>query len=110
MRAGSGPLVTVPLEEGSSAVVWVDAAGTISRLAALDADALAAAFDTAFGAWWGRSRIVGEVFAHPVATSLALPPAAARVALVGETAHGVPPTGAQGYNMTISIAPLWPTW
>ena len=101
-RPGSGPLVTVPLEEGVSAVVWIDDAATVARLAGLEPGTLAEAFLAAFGDWWGDVRIQGPVAGHPIATSVAFPPPAPRIALVGETAHCLPPTGAQGFNMTVS--------
>lgn len=101
-RPGSGPLVTVPLEEGVSAVVWIDDAVAAQRLARLSPGDLAAAFMAAFGDWWGEARVRGPVVHHPVATAVALPPLAPRVVLVGETAHRLPPTGAQGFNLTVA--------
>jgi 2-octaprenyl-6-methoxyphenol hydroxylase len=99
-----GPLTLVPLPDGRSSVVCV--------LPPTDADALSAMSDMELSAEIERRAhsLLGKMRAEPgrgvfpLATETAHAFARARIALVGEAAHVVPPIGAQGLNLGLRDA------
>lgn len=95
-----GPLAILPLKGGHrSQIVWSetsDAAQAIQKLH--DADYLAA-LRPRIGDYLGEVTLAGARFTYPLSLSLAQSYVAARVALVGDAAHGVHPVAGQGLNM-----------
>ncbi|MEL7172261.1 MAG: FAD-dependent oxidoreductase [Pseudomonadota bacterium] len=108
MHRPGGPLVLVPVpdKEGRhrSAVVWLDSPERMDRLMALDDAALAAELTADTLGLFGPLTLEGPRASWPIVSQLALRFHARRMALVGEPAHVVPPTGAQGANMGVGDA------
>ena len=100
-----GPFTLVPLpdHEGrpSSAVVWMNAAREAERLAALDAGDFEDAMTERSAGLYGPLRLASQRTLWPIITQAAERLAGARLALVAEAAHVMPPIGAQGLNMSL---------
>lgn len=94
-----GPLTTVPLPGLQSAVVWVEAPSEAARLATLAEDDFKAELETRLQGLLGTIEAVGPRARFPLSGLSAARMAQARIALVGEAAHVIPPIGAQGLNL-----------
>ncbi|MEM9784004.1 MAG: FAD-dependent oxidoreductase [Pseudomonadota bacterium] len=103
-----GPLVLVPLPDidgrPASSVVWVNASARADALMALDDASLATALTAETMGREGPLTIAGRRALWPVISQIATRLHAERLALVGEPAHVVPPTGAQGANLGVADA------
>ena len=99
-----GPCVLVPLPGDRSSVVWVAAPGEAERLMALTDDELSVAVEKQSHSILGRIRVEGGRHLFPLAIEQPQRFAKARIALVGEAAHVLPPIGAQGLNMGLRDA------
>jgi 2-octaprenyl-6-methoxyphenol hydroxylase len=100
----AGPLTTVPLPGRRSALVWVEEPGEARRLARLDDAAFAAELEERLQGALGAVGDVGPRAVYALSGRRAERMGAARIALVGETAHVVPPIGAQGLNLGLRDA------
>jgi 2-octaprenyl-6-methoxyphenol hydroxylase len=99
-----GPCVFVPLPDQRSSVVWVTAPSEAERLKALDDDALGHAAEKQSHSLLGKMRAEPGRHVFPLAIEQPAALAAQRIALVGESAHVLPPIGAQGLNMGLRDA------
>jgi 2-octaprenyl-6-methoxyphenol hydroxylase len=99
-----GPCVFVPLPGNRCSVVWVSATREAERLMSLGDDELSEAAERQSHSILGRVRV--EAGRNLFALTIERPAqfASHRVALVGESAHVVPPIGAQGLNMGLRDA------
>ncbi|GGL54457.1 FAD-dependent monooxygenase [Wenxinia marina] len=93
-----GPLAILPLAGRRSSIVWSEREGRAADLLALDDAPFLDALRPAFGSFLGEIAPEGARFGYPLGLSLAQSFAAARVALVGDAAHGVHPIAGQGLN------------
>jgi 2-octaprenyl-6-methoxyphenol hydroxylase len=99
-----GPCVFVPLPGDRCSVVWVAAPSEAERLIALSDDELSDAAERQSHSILGRIRVEPGRHLFPLGIEQPREFAKARVALVGEAAHVVPPIGAQGLNMGLRDA------
>jgi 2-octaprenyl-6-methoxyphenol hydroxylase len=99
-----GPCVFVPLPGDRSSVVWVSTPKEAERLMALSDEELSDATETQAHSILGRMRVEPGRNMFPLAIEQPRQFAKARIALVGEAAHVVPPIGAQGLNMGLRDA------
>ena len=99
-----GPCVFVPLPGDRSSVVWVSAPKEAERLLALSDVELSDAAETQSHSILGRLRVEPGRNMFLLAIEQPRQLAKARVALVGEAAHVLPPIGAQGLNMGLRDA------
>lgn len=97
----AGPFTLVPHGPGRSSLVWMDRPEVIERMAGLDDAALALEIERRSGSAWGTMTIDSPRQRWPISGFRARQLAAGRVVLVGEAAHGFPPIGAQGFNLTL---------
>ena len=100
----SGPFTLVPLPGNRSSLVWVLQPGHADELATLDDIHLATIIEQASHSILGKLEVESGRGIFPLAVSVARRFAAARIALVGEAAHVLPPIGAQGLNLGLRDA------
>ncbi|SOC04827.1 UbiH/UbiF family hydroxylase [Rhodobacter maris] len=104
-RSG-GPFTLVPLPDRdgvpSSAIVWMERGPEAERLAALPAPEFEAAMTERSTGVLGPLSLVTRRALWPMMTQIACTFAGARVALLAEAAHVIPPIGAQGLNMSLA--------
>jgi 2-octaprenyl-6-methoxyphenol hydroxylase len=103
-HTAQGPCVFVPLPGARCSVVWVASPQEAARLMALSDDELSAAAETQSHSILGRVRVEPGRHLFPLAIERPGQFAKARIALVGEAAHVLPPIGAQGLNMGLRDA------
>src|SRR3984957_15838445 len=99
-----GPCVFVPLPGDRSSVVWVSAPKEAERLRAVSDEELSQAAESQSHSILGRLEVEPGRHLFPLAIERPRQFAKARVALVGEAAHVLPPIGAQGLNMGLRDA------
>jgi 2-octaprenyl-6-methoxyphenol hydroxylase len=99
-----GPCVFVPLPGNRCSVVWVAAPREAERLMTLSDDELSAAAEAQSHSVLGRLSVEPGRHVFPLAIEQPQQFAKARIALVGEAAHVLPPIGAQGLNMGLRDA------
>ncbi len=100
----AGPLTVVPMPGRTSSLVWVERPDEAARLAALDDDGFRAALEQRLAGLLGRIGAIGPRGVFPLSGLTAEVVGRNRVALVGESAHVIPPIGAQGLNLGLRDA------
>jgi 2-octaprenyl-6-methoxyphenol hydroxylase len=99
-----GPCVFVPLPGDRCSVVWVAAPKQAERLIALSDEELSEATERQSHSIFGRVTVEPGRHLFPLGIEQPRQFAKARIALVGEAAHVLPPIGAQGLNMGLRDA------
>jgi 2-octaprenyl-6-methoxyphenol hydroxylase len=99
-----GPCVFVPLPGNRCSVVWVSATKEAQRLMALDDAELSEAAEKQSHSILGRVSVEAGRNLFPLTIESPRQFASHRTALVGESAHVLPPIGAQGLNMGLRDA------
>jgi 2-octaprenyl-6-methoxyphenol hydroxylase len=99
-----GPCVFVPLPGDRSSVVWVLEPKEADRLMALSDPELSHAAEVRSHSILGKMQVEPGRNRFPLAIEQSAKFAKARIALVGEAAHVLPPIGAQGLNMGLRDA------
>ena len=102
-----GPLTTVPLPPSNagtprSAIVWVHRPETAEKLRALDEDGFRRTLQSALRGVLGEISEIRARGGFVVGTQIADCFHGPQLALVGETAHVLPPLGAQGLNSSFA--------
>lgn len=95
----AGPLAILPLPGNRSQIVWSEKRGLAERINALPEDDYLAALRPRFGDFLGEIELAGDRFAYPLTLTLATRLVDARLALVGDAAHGMHPIAGQGLNL-----------
>jgi 2-octaprenyl-6-methoxyphenol hydroxylase len=104
LHTAGGPFTLVPLPGARSSLVLVAEPAEATRIAALAQAELAAEIERRSHSILGRMEPEPGRGAFPLAIETARRFAVARVALVGEAAHLLPPIGAQGLNLGLRDA------
>jgi len=99
-----GPCVFVPLPGNRCSVVWVSSAKEAERLMAMNDDELSEAAEKQSHSILGAVRVEPERHVFPLAIESPGQFCRNRIALVGESAHVLPPIGAQGLNLGLRDA------
>jgi 2-octaprenyl-6-methoxyphenol hydroxylase len=99
-----GPCVFVPLPGNRSSVVWVSEPKEAEPLMAHGDEELSEAVEARSHSILGKIRVEPGRNLFPLAIEQPWRFAKARVALIGEAAHVVPPIGAQGLNLGLRDA------
>jgi 2-octaprenylphenol hydroxylase len=98
-----GPLAFLPLEDGSSSIVWSLPEAEAVRLLELDEDAFLAELDHAVSGgenhWPDQLISCGPRAAFPLTMRLSERYTASRTVLIGDAAHVVHPLAGQGVNL-----------
>jgi 2-octaprenyl-6-methoxyphenol hydroxylase len=95
----SGPLAVLPLPGNRASIVWSDRPDKAKALLDLPTPAFESLLQRRLGDEIGPARLVGPRFAYPLSLQLSERGAAPRLALLGDTAHGVHPIAGQGLNL-----------
>ena len=94
-----GPLAMLPVADDRAGFVWTVSSSDAERVLALDDTAFVDELQTAFGYRLGRFSRVGKRAAYPLSLSKAMRLTAERGVLIGNSAHGLHPVAAQGFNL-----------
>ncbi len=94
----SGPFAILPLTNNRANVVWVERPEATAALLRLSDDAFHAELMRRFGSFLGAVTLEGPRFSYPLALKLAEKMIAPRIALAGDSAHGIHPIAGQGLN------------
>ncbi|MCZ7455085.1 UbiH/UbiF family hydroxylase [Rhizobium rhizogenes] len=97
----TGPFTQVPLPGNRSSLVWVVTPQQAGELTALPLEALSLKVEERMQSMLGAVTIENSVQAWPLSSMTAHRFGKGRVALIGEAAHGFPPIGAQGLNLSL---------
>ena len=100
----AGPCTTVPLPGHTSSLVWVEHPARAQELAAMNDTDFAATLEQSLQGLLGTISAVSPRGHFPLTWLKALTPACRRVFLAGESAHVIPPIGAQGLNLGLRDA------
>ncbi len=98
----TGPFTLVPLPGRRSSLVWVETPERAATLKALPAGDLEREIERRSQALLGAITIDAQAEVFPLSGMAAARLVADGLALVGETAHVVPPIGAQGLNLALA--------
>ncbi len=94
-----GPLAILPLPGNRSSIVWSETSEEAARINALPEDEYLDILRPRFGSFLGQIRLAGTRFTYPLNLTLAEHFIAPRLALIGDSAHGVHPIAGQGLNL-----------
>jgi 2-octaprenyl-6-methoxyphenol hydroxylase len=94
-----GPLAILPVADERAAFVWNIPERDAERVLALADDEFLGELQAAFGNRLGTFTRVGKRASYPLILSKALRLTAQRAVLVGNSAHGLHPAAAQGFNL-----------
>ena len=96
-----GPLAFVPLEEYHSSIVWIHQDTAETRALLCDEEQFLHRINKDSLEQMEVTALDGKAGVIPLASRQSLTFRGARLALIGESAHKMPPTGAQGLNLTL---------
>lgn len=94
----AGPLAILPLTGNRSSIVWSETDANAARIHALPDAEYLDILRPRFGDFLGEISLAGARYTYPLSLSLAHEMIADRVALLGDSAHGVHPIAGQGLN------------
>jgi 2-octaprenyl-6-methoxyphenol hydroxylase len=94
-----GPLAILPLADDRAGFIWTVSEEDADRVMALDDEGFLAELQQEFGFRLGEFTRVGKRASYPLILSKALRLTATRSVLVGNSAHGLHPVSAQGFNL-----------
>jgi 2-octaprenyl-6-methoxyphenol hydroxylase len=94
-----GPLAILPVADGRAGFVWTVSEADADRIMALDDNAFLEELQEQFGYRLGTFSRVGKRASYPLVLSKAMRLTATRSVLIGNSAHGLHPVSAQGFNL-----------
>jgi 2-octaprenyl-6-methoxyphenol hydroxylase len=94
-----GPLAFLPVADDRAGFVWIVSSDDVDRVLALDDETFLGEMQDRFGYRLGRLSRVGKRAAYPLSLSKSVRLTAERAVLVGNSAHGLHPVAAQGFNL-----------
>jgi 2-octaprenyl-6-methoxyphenol hydroxylase len=95
----AGPFAILPLPGNRSSIVWTERADLAPVIMELDEAGFLAELNSRFGDFLGRIEVIGRRWAYPLSLQYAERATDHRLALVGDSLHGMHPIAGQGLNM-----------
>jgi 2-octaprenyl-6-methoxyphenol hydroxylase len=95
----SGPFAILPLTDNRACIVWSESHDKAKALMGVRDELFFAHFQERFGEFLGEVELVGPKFIYPLGLSLAEDMHKGRLALLGDSAHGIHPIAGQGLNL-----------
>ncbi|WP_068312655.1 UbiH/UbiF family hydroxylase [Polycladidibacter hongkongensis] len=97
----TGPFTLVPMEGDASSLVYVETPERAKQLTALPTEELALELERTCQSVLGKFTVISKLQSFPMSGHSAQKLASSRALLIGEAAHGFPPIGAQGLNLSL---------
>ena len=94
-----GPFAILPLKGNRSSLVWTEKTADAERIMRLERNAFEAELRRRYGDFMGELSAAGRRWSYPLRVSIAHRYAAPRLALVGDSAHGMHPLAGQNLNL-----------
>ncbi len=95
----SGPFAILPLNDNRACIVWGEKHTVAKALMQADDALFFDHLQARFGEFLGRISLVGPKFIYPLGLGLAEEMHKGRLALLGDSAHGIHPIAGQGLNL-----------
>lgn len=95
----AGPFAVLPMTEQRSNIVWSETDAMAARMMQLDDAEFLEELKPRIGDYLGDITLAGPRYSYPLKLILAKRYTDARVALVGDSAHGIHPIAGQGVNL-----------
>ncbi|MEZ5994193.1 MAG: UbiH/UbiF/VisC/COQ6 family ubiquinone biosynthesis hydroxylase [Hyphomonadaceae bacterium] len=95
----NGPFAILPLKGERSNIVWAEPRKAAQALLAMNEEDFLAELRLRFGDFLGALSLEGPRFGYPLSLQLAERMIDQRVALAGDSAHGIHPLAGQGLNL-----------
>jgi 2-octaprenyl-6-methoxyphenol hydroxylase len=95
----NGPFAILPLTGNRANVVWAEPRAAAEALLAMPKADFLAELERRFGSFLGALDLEGPRFGYPLSLQLAERMIDPRVALAGDSAHGIHPLAGQGLNL-----------
>ncbi|MBY0564006.1 MAG: UbiH/UbiF/VisC/COQ6 family ubiquinone biosynthesis hydroxylase [Hyphomonadaceae bacterium] len=95
----NGPFAILPLKGERSNIVWAEPRKAAEALLAMSEEDFLAELARRFGDFLGPLQLEGPRFGYPLSLQLAERMIDSRVALAGDSAHGIHPLAGQGLNL-----------
>jgi 2-octaprenyl-6-methoxyphenol hydroxylase len=95
----NGPFAILPLKGNRSNIVWAEPRKAAEALLKMSEQDFLAELRLRFGDFLGELSLEGPRFGYPLSLQLAERMIDARVALAGDSAHGIHPLAGQGLNL-----------
>lgn len=100
----SGPFAILPMTGDRSSLVWTEAQAKAPALLGLEEKSFNEELARRFGSHLGRTKSVGPRWSYPLSFHLAREFVHLRLALCGDSAHGIHPIAGQGLNLGLRDA------
>jgi len=100
----SGPFAILPMTGNRSSLVWTEAKTKAPSLLALDEARFNEELARRFGGHLGKTKAAGPRWSYPLSFHLARDFVRPRLALAGDSAHGIHPIAGQGLNLGLKDA------
>lgn len=97
----AGPFAILPMTENRSSIVWTEETAFANYMVGQSDEVFLDELHHRFDGYLGDLEVIGPRFCYPLGLQHAYQYSDARIALIGDAAHGMHPIAGQGLNMGI---------
>ncbi|PKR51987.1 UbiH/UbiF/VisC/COQ6 family ubiquinone biosynthesis hydroxylase [Thalassospira marina] len=97
----AGPFAILPMTENRSSIVWTEETAFANYMVGQSDEVFLDELHQRFDGYLGDLEVIGPRFCYPLGLQHAYQYSDARIALIGDAAHGMHPIAGQGLNMGI---------